>query len=92
MIRLQNVIPLDDEDLDKIGFSWHTDEDGSKYVADQLIEVTKAEAEAYYEAANTLYDMYVEAAEHVIQNDLFFELGIPFNLIETIKKSWESDV
>lgn len=36
--------------------------------------------------------MYVEAAEHVIKNNLFFDLGIPFNLIETIKKSWENDV
>lgn len=92
MVKLQHVTPLDDEDLEKIGFSWHTDEDGSKYVADQLVEVTQSEAEAYYEAANTLYDMYVEAAEHVIENDLFFELGIPFNIVETIKKSWESDV
>ncbi len=92
MVQLQNVTPLDDEDLEKIGFSWHTDEDGTKYVADQLVQVTAAEAEAYYEAANTLYDMYVEAAEHVIENDLFFELGIPFNIVETIKKSWENDV
>ena len=92
MVSLQKVTPLSDEELEKIGFSWHTDEDGSKYVADELVEVSQAEAEAYYEAANTLYDMYVEAAEHVIENDLFFELGIPFNIIETIKKSWENDV
>ncbi|OHE11307.1 MAG: glutathionylspermidine synthase, partial [Sulfurimonas sp. RIFOXYC2_FULL_36_7] len=25
-------------------------------------------------------------------NELFFELGIPFNLVDAIKKSWESDV
>jgi len=92
MVRCQDVTPLSDSDLEKIGFSWHTDEDGSKYVADQLVEVTKAEAEAYYEAANNLYDMYVEAAEYVIENDLFFELGIPFNLVDIIKKSWENDV
>jgi len=92
MVSLRKVTPLSDSDLEKIGFNWHTDEDGSKYVADQLVEVTQAEAEAYYEAANTLYDMYVEAAEYVIENDLFFELGIPFNLIDIIKKSWENDV
>ena len=92
MVQLQNVTPLNDEELEKIGFSWHTDEDGTKYVADQLVEVTASEAEGYYKAANTLYDMYVEAAEHVIENDLFFDLGIPFNIVETIKKSWENDV
>ncbi len=92
MITPCKVAPLDDAALDEIGFTWHTDEDGSKYVADELVQVTQDEAEAYYEAANTLYDMYVEAAEHVIANNLFFELGIPFNLVEPIKQSWENDV
>ncbi len=92
MVTLQKLNPLDDEALEELGFTWHTDEDGSKYVSDELVEVSSNEAEAYYEAANTIYDMYVEAAEYVITNDLFFDLGIPFNLVEAIKKSWESDV
>lgn len=92
MIKTVKVKPIDNETLDEIGFSWHTDSDGSSYVADELVQVSEAEAEAYYKAANEIYDMYVEAAEYVIENDLFFELGIPFNLVETIKKSWENDV
>ena len=92
MVTLQKINPLEDSALEELGFTWHTDNDGSKYVSDELVEVSHDEAEAYYEAANTIYDMYVEAAEHVIENDLFFELGIPFNLVETIKKSWENDV
>lgn len=92
MVQLQKVNPLEDNTLDELGFSWHTDEDGSKYVSDELVEITQQEAEDYYKAANEIYDMYVEAAEYVIQNDLFFDLGIPFNLIDSIKKSWENDV
>ncbi|DAB29570.1 MAG TPA: glutathionylspermidine synthase [Sulfurimonas sp. UBA12504] len=92
MVKLQKVRPLDDATLEELGFSWHTDSDGSKYVSDALVNVTSQEAEVYYEAVNELYDMYVEAAEYVIQNDLFFELGIPFNLVDSIKKSWENDV
>ena len=92
MVSLQNVNPLDDATLDELGFTWHTDSDGSKYVSDQLVQVCHSEAEAYHEAANTIYDMYVEAAEYVIANDLFFDLGIPFNLVDAIKKSWENDV
>jgi glutathionylspermidine synthase len=92
MITLQKLTPLDDAKLEELGFTWHTDEDGSKYVSDELVEISQAEAEDYYEAANTIYDMYVEAAEYVIENELFFDLGIPFNLIDTIKKSWENDV
>ena len=92
MITLQNLEPLDDATLEEIGFEWHTDSDGSKYVSDALVEISQQEAEAYYEATNAIYDMYVEAAEYVIENELYFDLGIPFNLVDLIKKSWENDV
>jgi len=92
VIQTLNVNPISTEMLDEIGLSWHTDSDGSSYISNELVKVTQSEADAYYEAANTIYDMYVEAAEYVIENNLFFELGIPFNLIDAIKKSWESDV
>jgi glutathionylspermidine synthase len=92
MITLRKVQPLDDNTLEELGFTWHTDSDGTKYINDELVEVTQKEAEAYYEAGNAIYDMFVEAAEYVIENNLFFELGIPFNLIEAIKKSWDNDV
>jgi glutathionylspermidine synthase len=92
MISLQKIQPINDSVLEQIGFHWHTDSDQTKYVADELVIVSNQEAEAYYEAVNELYDMYATAAQHVIDNNLFFELGIPFNLIELIKKSWENDV
>ncbi|MEA3370084.1 MAG: glutathionylspermidine synthase family protein [Campylobacterota bacterium] len=92
MITLQKLNPLDDNKLEELGFSWHTDSDGTKYVSDELVEISSDEAEAYYTATNEIYDMYVEAAEYVIANDLFFDLGIPFNLVDSIKKSWENDV
>ena len=92
MVTLQKLNPLDDSKLEELGFTWHTDSDGSKYVSDELVEISSQEAEAYYTAGNEIYDMYVEAAEYVIENDLFFDLGIPFNLVDIIKKSWESDV
>ena len=92
MVSLQQLNPLEDNTLEELGFTWHTDADGSKYVSDALVQITSEEAEAYYTAANEIYDMYVEAAEYVIENDLFFDLGIPFNLVEAIKKSWENDV
>ena len=92
MITLQTLNPLDDSKLEELGFTWHTDSDGSKYVSDELVEISSAEAEAYYTAGNEIYDMHVEAAQYVIENDLFFDLGIPFNLVDIIKKSWENDV
>lgn len=91
-MKLKKINPLDNGYLESIGFGWHTDLDGSRYIADELVSITDDEAERFYEAANELYDMYVAAAEYVIDNDLFHELGIPFNLVDIIKASWENDV
>ncbi len=92
MVKLKKIEPLSSEYLESIGFKWHTDNDGSPYVADELVVLSEDEANAYYEAANELYDMYVEAAQYVIKNNLFHQLNIPFNLVDIIKKSWENDV
>ena len=92
MIKTRQVNPIEDTKLEELGFTWHTDSDGSKYISNSVVEITQKEAESYYETANELYDMYVKAAEYVIENNLFFELGIPFNLVDMIKKSWENDV
>ena len=92
MVTLERVKPLTSEFLESIGFYWHTDEDKSPYVADELVVVSQEEADKYYEATNELYDMFVEAGEYVIENDLLHEIGIPFNLIDMVKQSWENDV
>ena len=92
VVKLQQTQPLDTEYLESLGFVWHTDNDESAYISNELVVVSEQEAEAYYEATNTLYDMFVAAAEHVVENNLFHEIGIPFNLVEVIKESWENDV
>lgn len=91
-MNILKISPLTTEYLEKIGFSWHTDLDNSPYIADELVQVSQDECEAYYNAANELYDMFIKAAQYVIDNDLFHDLGIPFNLIEIIKMSWENEV
>jgi len=92
VVNLKTTTALSTQYLETLGFVWHTDLDKSPYVSNQLVVLSEHEAEAYYEATNTLYDMYVEAAEYVIENNLFHEIGIPFNLIDVIKESWENDV
>ena len=71
---------------------WHTEDSGRAYVADEAVIVGEAEAEAYYEAVNELYDMFVEAGDYVVEHGLFHEIGIPFNLVDAVKISWENDV
>ncbi len=91
-MEISTLKPLSTSFLEEIGFAWHTDPDNTMYVANQAIAVTQEQAEAYYQAANELYDMFIEAAQYVIDNNLFFELGIPFNITEAIKMSWAEDI
>ena len=91
-MKLEKLKPLSDEYLESIGFVWHTDSDNSSYISDEIIVINEDEANAYYEATNELYDMFAQAGQYVIDNDLFHELNIPFNLVEIIKESWENEV
>jgi glutathionylspermidine synthase len=91
-MKLQSITPLPKSVLEEIGFHWHTDIDNSDYIADKIVEVTPSEADAYYEAANELYDMYTQAGQYVIDNNLFHEIGVPYNLIDLVKSCWDSDV
>ncbi|RBQ32037.1 glutathionylspermidine synthase [Arcobacter sp. FW59] len=91
-MKLEKLSPLTNDYLESIGFVWHTDSDNSSYISDELVVISEEEAEKYYEATNELYDMFSEAGQFVIDNDLFHELNIPFNLVDIIKESWENDV
>jgi glutathionylspermidine synthase len=92
MVTLHPTEPLTTTYLEQLGFVWHTDKDQTPYLSDTLVVITKQEAEAYEAAANELYEMFIEAGEYVVANNLFHEIGIPFNLIDLIKQSWEHDV
>lgn len=92
MVKLQKIEPLNKNFMEQIGFAWHTDADGSSYVSDEIVSVSADECESYYAAVNELYDMYVAAAQHIIDNNLFHEVGIPFNLVDLVKESWANDV
>jgi len=91
-VKLTPVKLPDNKYLEQIGFYWHTDPDQTPYVASEIVEISTDEADAYYEAANELYDMFAEAGDYVIENELFHEIGIPFNLIDAVKMSWDNDV
>ena len=91
-MQILNAQPLSNTDLEELGLSWHTDTDETPYISNEIVEISEQEAQKFYDAANTLYDMYVEAGQYVIDKNLFFDLGIPFNLVEAIKQSWEEEV
>ncbi len=91
-MKVTPLQPLDTQKLESIGLEWHTDLDSSPYIESEMVEITQKEAEAFYQAGNELYEMFCEAGQYVIDNNLFFELDIPVSLIPMIKQSWEEEV
>lgn len=77
--------------LRNVGWEWMLGADTLPYLTNEVVTVKSYEAEAYYNAANELYEIYTEAAQHAIDHHLWKEMGIPENLIDLIKISWEDD-
>ena len=90
-MKFINLKTSPNNQLQQIGWDWALGQDTLPYIANEIIEVLPTQAEAYFNAANELYEMYIAAGQHVIDNQLFAEIGIPKNLIELIKMSWEDD-
>ncbi len=73
------------------GWRWMLGEDTLPYIVNDLVSISPNEAEQYYEAGNSLYEMYCEAAQKIIDFKRYKELGIPENLIPLIEYSWENE-
>lgn len=91
MVQLKSLPHPPQAALEKAGWDWALGTDTTPYVVNDMVQVTEQQAENYYEAAGTLYEMLVEAGQHVIDHELFHEMGIPGNLVELIKLSWNDD-
>ncbi|RIV27062.1 glutathionylspermidine synthase family protein [Fibrisoma montanum] len=91
MVNLKPLSMSPDAQLRNLGWDWMLGTDTLPYLTNEVVVVRPDEADAYYEAANELFDRLVEAGQHVIDNNRFAELGIPENLIDLIRLSWDDD-
>jgi glutathionylspermidine synthase len=73
------------------GYHWLLGTDTMPYVHTELVQVTEQEAQAYLNASNQLYTMYVAAAEYVVAHKLYSQLGIDPSLIPIIEYTWQHD-
>lgn len=91
MISLKKLTIQPDAQLRNLGWDWMLGQDTLPYLTNEVVTVTPAEADAYYEAANELFEMFIAAGQHVIDENRFAELGIPANLVELITLTWNDD-
>lgn len=90
-IRKKTLWVSPDEQLKALGWNWMLEVDTMRYITEDLILISPDEADAYYEAVNELYEMYIAAGEYVLENNLWDKMNIPENLQEMIRLTWEED-
>lgn len=80
------------ERLKNIGFGYHTDENKQTYwVEDYYYSISEKEADKIFEATNELWEMCLNAVEHVIQNNRLDEFKIPKFIQPYLIDTWEND-
>ncbi|MBO0932797.1 glutathionylspermidine synthase family protein [Fibrella aquatilis] len=91
MLTLRSLPQAPTNQLRNLGWDWMLGTDTLPYLTNEAVVVTAAEADAFADAANTLFEMLVAAGQLVIDQNRFAELGIPDNLVELIRHSWNDD-
>ncbi len=72
------------------GLTWHTP--GEPYWNESAFyEFTAREVEILEAAANELEQMSLAAVQHVIDNQLYAQMGIPASIVPLVVTSWEAE-
>jgi glutathionylspermidine synthase len=91
MLQHQSITQLPNRVFETLGWDYFISDAAEDYLTTQLVKITEAEREAYYAAGNRLYQMLIETGEYVLKNNLLETMGIPKNLHELIRHTWEDD-
>lgn len=79
------------EKVEEIGLTYHTP-DGNKYWDESAYyQLNSREVDVLEKAGNDLHMMCIEAAQKVIDEGRFEQLGIPADAVPYILKSWDRD-
>ena len=70
---------------EEMGWSYFLSTEGNAYLTEEIVEISAAERDTFYAAGNHLYELFADAAEYVLENDLLHTLGIPPNLYNLIE-------
>jgi glutathionylspermidine synthase len=90
-MQKQSLSQLPNAVFKEMGWDYFISEEAGDYLANEVVVVSDAEREAYYEAGNRLYELFVDAGEYVLRKDLLGTMGIPANLHALIRHTWEDD-
>lgn len=91
MIQLKSLANSPERILQSQEWDWMLGTDTVPYVTSDVVTISEATAEIYYEGGSELTEMFRSAAKQVIDQHLFREMGIPDSLIEMIQYTWSDE-
>jgi glutathionylspermidine synthase len=74
-----------------LGWDWCVEDGCANYVPGEAVVLTEKEADKLLEAADTLYDMMVQAVPDDLPDAFLNVLGIPGNLWPLVRQSWNDE-
>jgi glutathionylspermidine synthase len=77
--------------VEATGLAWHTAELQPYWNESAFYEFTAKEVDLLASATNELEEMTRKAVQHVIDNRLYSNMGIPAHAVPLIERSWEAE-
>jgi glutathionylspermidine synthase len=77
--------------VEAAGLTWHSGEIRAYWNESAFYEFTAKEADLLAAATNELAEMTLQAAQHVIDQHLYSQLGIPELAVPLIERSWDAE-
>lgn len=90
-MQKQDIAQLPNHVFKELGWDYFISEDAADYLTSEMVIVQENERDAFYQAGNRLYDLFVQAGTYVLQHNHLDKIGIHRNLHELIRMSWDDD-
>lgn len=91
MINLLSLVGDVSPAVRALGWDWTIEDACQNYVAREAVQLAESAAEMLLQAADTLYDMLVEAIPDPIPDDFLQRLAIPASLWAAVRHSWNDE-
>ncbi|MEO1713270.1 MAG: glutathionylspermidine synthase family protein [Bacteroidota bacterium] len=75
-------------ELKELGLQWFWGDGTWDYFAEEVVQITPTECDAFHDAADQLYEMYKKAGTVVVEEGRWTELGIPRRFQDLMEYSW----
>lgn len=77
--------------FEELGWDYFISSEAADYLTSEMVIMNGSERDGFYSAGNRLYEMLTTTGEYILKNNLLHVLGIPSNLHELIRLTWDDD-